>query len=548
MVRIFFQLLFLNLFCPLLVFPNIDVEELAKRIVIVVNEKDPDSIKVGEYYAERRKIPKENIIRIDAPVSETISRTEFVEKIHNPLQIKLLEEEWLSGFPTKLTDSEGRYRSAIHGHRISYLVICRGVPLRISNDDDRITEEMRQSVPDPHFAVNAASVDSELSLMTVLLPSFSMVLNPIFGNRNPPASDLNRVIKVARLDGPSVSDAMALVDHAIEAEKRGLRGRAYLDLAGPWQDGTDMLEATGVQIEALGFDIERHDEKGTFPTFSRFDAPALYFGWYANDVNGPFLVDDFRFPPGAIALHIHSFSARTVRSKTRAWVGPLVSRGATVTFGNVYEPLLGASHRPNLVFEWLAAGGTVGDAAAYANPALSWQGVLIGDPLYRPFVHSLEAQLDDIKNGNSDDLSGYTVIRAMNLKVQAGETVAAIEEGEAALEKLNSLPLALKIARLKAKNGQRRGAIELLARFKWEPENSGELMLGKEVADFLSSLDAHEAALRFYRILLKDEAISVELKGPLLRDGLLLARRLDERRLADQWRKALQEVEEERKK
>ncbi|HLS27690.1 MAG TPA: TIGR03790 family protein [Opitutales bacterium] len=543
MVRIFFQLLFLNLLFPLFLYPGIDVEELAKRVVIVVNERDSGSIKVGEHYAEKRNIPKKNIIRIDAPVSETITRTEFIETIRNPLQLKLLEEEWLSGFPTRLTDSEGRYRSAIDGHRISYLVLCRGVPLRIANDESRITEAMRNSVPDAHLAVNAASVDSELSLLTVLLPSFSMVVNPLFGNRNPPESDLNRVIKVARLDGPSVSDALALVDRAIEAEERGLRGRAYLDLAGPWQDGTDMLEATGVQIGALGFDTERREEKGTFPAAARFDAPALYFGWYANDVNGPFAVDGFRFPPGAIAFHIHSFSARTVRSKNRGWAGPMVARGAAVTFGNVYEPLLGASHRPNLVFEWLAAGGTVGDAAAYANPALSWQGVLIGDPLYRPFKRPLEEQLKDLGEGKADEWSGYALIRAMNLKIQAGEIEAAIEEGEAALEELESLPLALKVARLKADQRQRRGAVEVLGNLKWEPKGSGELMLGKEAADFLSSLGAHEAALRLYRVLLKMDPIPAELREPLLRDGLLLARRLNERRLADQWRTALQAVE-----
>jgi len=42
-------------------------------------------------------------------------------------------------------------------------------------------------------------------------------------------------------------------------------------------------------------------------------------------------------------------------------------------------------HRPHLLLRALARGHNFGDAVYYALPALSWQGVAIGDPLYRPF-------------------------------------------------------------------------------------------------------------------------------------------------------------------
>jgi uncharacterized protein (TIGR03790 family) len=47
----------------------------------------------------------------------------------------------------------------------------------------------------------------------------------------------------------------------------------------------------------------------------------LYFGWYAGAVNGPFTVPVFRFPPGAIAVHIHSYSAQSLRSDKQYWCG-----------------------------------------------------------------------------------------------------------------------------------------------------------------------------------------------------------------------------------
>ena len=188
-----------------------------------------------------------------------------------------------------------------------------------------------------------------------------------------------------------------LVDHALVAERTGLAGRAYVDIGGIHPDGDRWLESTAKQLAELGFDLDVDRDPTTLPVTARFDAPALYFGWYANDLNGPFALPSFQFPPGAIALHIHSYSARTVRSATEAWCGPLVARGVTATVGNVFEPYLQLTHDPSLLLRALARGMTFGEAATYAIPALSWQGVAIGDPLYRPFAVPLATQLSDLR-------------------------------------------------------------------------------------------------------------------------------------------------------
>ena len=87
-----------------------------------------------------------------------------------------------------------------------------------------------------------------------------------------------------------------------------------------------------------------------------------------------------------MAVHIHSFSAQTLHSATTGWSGPLVARGVTATVGNVFEPDLKFTHRPDLLVRALLLGRNFGDAACYALPALSWQAFAIGDPLYRPFA------------------------------------------------------------------------------------------------------------------------------------------------------------------
>jgi len=110
----------------------------------------------------------------------------------------------------------------------------------------------------------------------------------------------------------------------------------------------------------LGFPTEVNREEGTLPASARFEKPVLDFGWYAADVEGPFMRPKFRFEPGAIAVHVHSFSAATLRAESKGWGGPLIALGAVATTGAVYEPYLQLMHRPNLMFEELAKGARLG--------------------------------------------------------------------------------------------------------------------------------------------------------------------------------------------
>jgi hypothetical protein len=119
-------------------------------------------------------------------------------------------------------------------------------------------------------------------------------------------------------------------------------------------------------------------------TFPVTDA-AVYYGWYAGDLNGPFAQPDFRFKPGAVAVHIHSYSAFSLRSTDKNWCGPLVAKGAAATLGNVYEPYLSLTANLDVFQDRLMSGMTLAEAGWMSQRALSWMGVVIGDPLYKPY-------------------------------------------------------------------------------------------------------------------------------------------------------------------
>jgi uncharacterized protein (TIGR03790 family) len=63
----------------------------------------------------------------------------------------------------------------------------------------------------------------------------------------------------------------------------------------------------------------------------------------------------------------------------------MLTDGITATIGAVAEPYLAAFPEPKRFFSELIRGRTLVEAYYRAKPYNSWQMVLIGDPLYRPF-------------------------------------------------------------------------------------------------------------------------------------------------------------------
>lgn len=517
----------------------VPTDDLAARVVIVANADDVGSLRIARHYAQRRGIPPENIIALPMSADETISWREFVVTIWQPLQDELVRKGWIDAIPMKLTDALGRRKYAISSHRMSYLVTCRGVPLRI-NHDPGLSAPALPYTEREQFRTNQGAVDSELSLLAAGNYNINaFVRNPLFLNDQPASFEGAQVVKVARLDGPTVDDVTALIDRTLTAEANGLLGRAYVDLLGPHKQGERWLESAAQQLEELNFDVEVNRNRGTFPLSARFDAPVLYFGWYTPDLNGPFLLPGFRLPPGAIALHIQSYSAHTLRSATAGWAGPLVARGASATFGAVFEPYLELMHQPHLLLRRLAKGATLGDAAYYSLQSLSWQNVLIGDPLYRPFAVGLPEQL-----ARGDDLPGllqpYAVLREMR-RLQAGQHAdEAIKLARREMKQRPSVVVALALARLLGDQDERTSAAAVLDFLpSVKPNRSDDWALLQQGAGLLAADGNPVGAVAVYRNLFKVSALPAELKTAWLRDAIQVANAAKDLKQAVGWESEL---------
>jgi uncharacterized protein (TIGR03790 family) len=218
------------------------------------------------------------------------------------------------------------------------------------------------------------------------------VNNPFFGNSALRFDGLlnRQVLMVGRLDGPDPQTVRRMIDDSLAVEKTGLRGRAYFDArginTGSYGEGDWWIRRSYELFRDAGFACELDEKEETFGEDYPLTDVAIYCGWYATHINGPFRKENFRFKTGAITYHLHSTSGASVRSRTSYWVGPFLAKGAAATLGNVYEPYLSQTPHIDMFYQRLLEGGTFLEACYFAESVLSWQTTFVGDPLYRPFA------------------------------------------------------------------------------------------------------------------------------------------------------------------
>ncbi len=497
-------------------------------------------MRIARHYAAARAVPEANIIALPMPTEETIAWREFVPLIWDPLLELLVREEWVDAIPMDLVDLVGRRRYVANSHRIAALVVCRGVPLRIAHDP-ALYEPTLPFTTRGELRTNAGAVDGELALLA--MPDHAInafVPNPLFQNERPRFFDEQQIVKVSRLDGPTAADAMALVDRAIVAERQGLFGRAYVDLSHRDPVGDGWLEATANQLEALGFETVVDRESATFPAGARMDAPVFYFGWYAENLDGPFALPGFQFPPGAIAFHMHSFSATTLRSTSAGWAGPLVARGVTATFGNVDEPYMLGMHRPNLVLRALSRGANLVDAAYFGLQALSWQEVLIGDPLYRPFGPATDA---GSRVAVPSGLEPYAVLRNCRTLERAGRGADALSLLRTAQATAPSLPVGVELAKRLRAAGDVKGVESALGFVRTVDKlPTDQWALAFEAAQLLADSGGARVAVPILALVLSQKSMPRDVRVLWLRQAAAIASSAGDRGKASAWTREADEL------
>jgi uncharacterized protein (TIGR03790 family) len=350
-----------------------------ENVLIVASDKVPGSVQVAEGYAQARHVPVDQLLRLSPPADEQITRAQFDRDIQAPIA------KWLA--------------SSARQDRILYIVLARGMPLRISGTPGRNG--------------TVASVDSELTLLYRRMTGINVstsgpIANPYYADAagietlKPLTHKTQDIYLVTRLDGFTVDDALGLVDRGASPSKNG---RILLDSipATPTADPrSKWLETAAARLREAGLD-DRVVHETTSRALQNETSVLGYYSWGSNDPSLNARTQGLTFVPGALASMFLSSDARTFMQPPAGWTpgrlsgardfagssqslsGDLVRSGATGVAGQVAEPYLDGAVRPDILFPAYVAGFNLAEAFYLATPYVSWQTVVLGDPLCAPF-------------------------------------------------------------------------------------------------------------------------------------------------------------------
>jgi len=352
------------LFCPLAA----GFSQTGENVLVVVNQSSPVSRRIGEYYIHKRDVPLENLCTIKTTTDEEISYDVYESQIESPV---------------------ARYlRSHRLAEKILYIVTTSGVPLKIHGPGEGMSTE-------------SSSVDSELTLLYGKLRGArfrrpGLVPNPFFERtREPFRHPQFPIYLVTRLAGYDFADVKAMIDRSLVARNRG---KFVIDLREGATDGGDAWlreAALALPRGRVVFD------DGAKVLYHERDVIG-YASWGSNDKNRKERRLGFEWLPGAIATEFVSTDGRTFARPPDTWnistwknedkprwfagapqtlTADYIHEGASGCSGHVYEPYLSATPRPQILLPAYYHGRNLAESYYLAIPGLSWQNIVVGDPL-----------------------------------------------------------------------------------------------------------------------------------------------------------------------
>jgi uncharacterized protein (TIGR03790 family) len=356
-----------GLFCFLLLaLASAARAQTGENVLLVVNGNSPVSRQIAAYYRPRRSVPAKNVCYLATVTDEEIAWDTYRRQIETPIG-ECLKKGGLQ-------------------EKVLYIVTTLGLPLKVDGLGSGVAAEH-------------ASVDSELTLLYSKLKGtpFSRagpLRNPFFAKRDSPFRHPQfPLYLVTRLAAYDLADVKAMIDRSLAARNRG---KFVIDVgAGAHGEGNNWLRNAATLLPA-----DR--------VFLHESPPALYgqkdvigyASWGSNDGARKTRRLGYQWLPGAVATEFVSTNARTFKRPPDTWnittsedasqyfggsgqglSADLIHEGATGASGNVYEPFLTGCVRPDYLLPAWFEGRNLAESYYLGMPFVSWQGVVLGDPL-----------------------------------------------------------------------------------------------------------------------------------------------------------------------
>lgn len=311
------------------------------QLGVVINIRDPASVRLGRIYAQRRGIPDINVIELDfAPGEPELHPGEFAVLKRRldaelPAAVEALALVWT----------------------VPYRVGCMSVTSAFAFGFDRAycASGCRHTRSNPYAGSASAKPYTDFGIRPAMLLAASSE-----------AEGLRLVERGIAADATRPTGTVYLVE--TEDKARSRRAPLFIRTAARFRDLVDVkiMRADG---------LRNRDDVLVYQT-GAVHVPDLF-------TNG--------FVPGALADHLTSTGGRLTGGSQMSALRWLEA-GATASYGTVVEPCNFIEKFPHP--EWLLAAYLAGDSAIEAywkSVLMPGQGVFIGEPLARPYAPAVPA-------------------------------------------------------------------------------------------------------------------------------------------------------------
>lgn len=309
---------------------------LAEELAIVINDADPLSVRIGNYYQQARNIPARNVLHVKfKPGRPAIRKAEF-QRIKNqldrqtPVTVQAYALTWSA----------------------PYRVECMSITTAFTFGFDKRFCSKQRCAPTRHSSYfNRPSAT----------PYADYGIRP--------------AIAIAAVN---FKQAKALIDRGVMSDQSLPSGTAYLVSTSDRARNVRSRFYSTVEKLMDGWINTRVVESEGLKNTNDI----LFY--FTGKVSVPYL-DSLKFVPGAIADHLTSAGGKLTSSRQMSALRWLEA-GATGSYGTVVEPcnLTGKFPNPGLLMDLYSSGRTLLQAY-WQSVRQPGEGIFIGEPLAAPF-------------------------------------------------------------------------------------------------------------------------------------------------------------------
>lgn len=340
---------------------------LAEELAVIINDADPLSVRIGNYYRKARNIPPQNILRVN----------------FKPGRARMGEKE----FRRIKTRIDRLAPATVQAYAITwaapYRVDCMSITTALAFGFDKdfcSNERCATTRRSPYFMNSTATPYTDLGIRPAI------------------------AIAAIRFE-----QAKALIDRGIQSDASHPAGVAYL--VSTMDRARNVRSALYPKIAGLMNDwIQTKSMK----TNALQDVNDILF--YFTGTTRVEYLDSLGFVPGGIADHLTSTGGQLTNSKQMSALRWLEA-GATGSYGTVIEPcnLPGKFPNPGLVMDVYGSGRTLLEAY-WQSVQQPGEGIFVGEPLAAPFDgYEVDVQQDRILLTTRTLLPGlYQVLYSRN--------------------------------------------------------------------------------------------------------------------------------------